>query len=232
MWKLVKAEIEYMSTPILASCGIFIAISLTLPWIAEAKGMRNAGPDSMLGTIAWVVVISIIAQFWLLYLELRESKLRQMMVLPISKLDVGNARMVAPGILWAAYVCLLILCTLVLMTGFPGILSGLQKLGMIAIKRETAGIALSVLAWLSLVYWIRLLSEPIGRIVILCILVLSIAWGLTYNLFGYALQSQVNVWLSNYAASSPWMELNIAVRLILPLVLVRLFFEKRRSYLS
>jgi hypothetical protein len=231
MWRLVKAEIKYMLLPIWASYAFFIAITLALPWIAKlSRNYYNPAPYYLETMLFWIFIASVIVLFWHLYLETKESRLRAMMVLPVIKKEIGGARRVTPMVILASYLILLIICILSILMRFPEMLSGEYEKWIW--KDLIIPVTLIAVTWWSLFGYVRLLSEPIGRLMLLCIVILTAIVGLPYSIMGYEMQWRVSGLIERIICNSPQFEIIVAVLIILPHVLLGFFFNARKSYLQ
>jgi len=243
MWKIVKTELNYLRWLLAASYAFFLAITL----LVYFKG----NPDKLFGSAVFLPLyigfVHFIVNLVLLYLEMKETRLRHLVPLPISETGIGIARLVTPFFLWLAYVLLSVICVLVLLSGFdiePSNIADppfeLVDAGLVLVhpsQPDTANVIppwyallLALNVWLAITYAARLFSELYGRILLLIGAIVILFDGLVLPSIHKVLARNVDayIWIM-LERHYNWIMLCAVVFFCL---LIHVSFVRRRSHLT
>ncbi len=233
MWKLVKAELNYLKPWILGVSGFFILISLIV-----AARTNEANVSVMVwefpgvGVFAGVASIGFI--FATLYLEIKENRLRQQAVLPVPIREVGEARVVVPVMVWLIFAGLIALTIIIQIVRFAVLIPDFPAKASVFLFVNTDWKSFCLYAitiWISIVYGLRLFSEWHGRLLlgaVLCVFMLQVVMSNFFWRF-YA-----TVWTDRvfYWFEPPMNYVTYLLLLILFVLVIHVSFLRRRSFMA
>ena len=225
MWKIVRAELHYLKPAIRIAWGFFIALSLFV-WFFVKNPVNHESSFSIV--LFGILITHGIFNFTLLYLEASENRTRLISSLPIPRRQVGFARLLAPALLFGAF---LLLCVAHLMT-VPSVFFYYQ----FCISPFDRGVGvmfllLSLGIWLTITYAIRLFTEYYGRILLAAWLAWHIVVNIVISVFGYYVCHEILMILEHFLIPPA----GTLLFLVLPIGLCRIIhvsYMRRRSYLS
>jgi len=163
MWRLLKAEINYYSILLIASFIGLLAMVLILNAFEPRRGIPFYEVDY---GIWFLLPHTIIFYIWffseMFYLDKEEKRGHRMkMTLPLTRDEIAYASTLFPIILWFLYAVLLLLSNALLASGIKRVLVKSPEIPFNPIGSSI------ILGCLVLSLWLRLLTEPLGRILIL-----------------------------------------------------------------
>jgi len=243
MWKIVRAEIDYLKPLLVWSYVVFIAVIGLWAVRSTSHGMGNPSAyhldlsRNIIRLDGAVPIVCLVAIFIQLFLEIRESRLRQLAILPIESSRISLVRMSVPLAILALYVLLLTVCKALTIVSY-GYFASLMGhrfwpyftscVGSYLLSSSTLwGLGL----WIMMVYLVRLFSEWEGRLMLgalLLYIVVKRSWVPWYWSIIHIRRSGLP-WANAHGASEAEILLAITVLLM---ALIYLFFMTRRSFLE
>ena len=115
MWQLVKTEIEYYKWLYILSIMLVIIINIGLTIDGRWIEAQNDFPG--LRIIWWGV--GIVVLFFALLFSRKSGRLRNQMLLPISRLQISSARLTAFILFWTVLIIVLIVFYMINFSSFP-----------------------------------------------------------------------------------------------------------------
>jgi hypothetical protein len=243
MWRIVRAEIDYLKPLLVWSYIAFIAV-IGL-WAVRSTSHGIGNPSAYLLDLsrnivrldAVVPIVCFAAIFIQLFLEIRESRLRQLAILPIESSRIGLARILAPMMILALYVLLLTVCKVVTIVqyGYFASAMGFRFLPYFTSCIGSYLLSISTLRslglWIMMLYLLRLVSEWEGRVILgalLLYIVMKQSWEPWYQSIIHIHRVQVP-WANMPGIWGAAISLGIGLALM---ALLHLFFMTRRSFLE
>ena len=230
MWKLVKAELEYYKFPLILCYAFYITV--TCIYLLLMK-FGIAIPDSLSMNIfmnlSFILPnIFVFFIFIALYIEFKESRIKQVIELPVPMIQIGIARLIVPLLTIILGWLLIFFCIFLLLFFDMDLRASLYEN---TITRSNFTLFFIKYSWrcLLITYCIRLFSEWQGRILIFSLIILYIIGLLA--VVNTPLESQIGSYLQEVYSS----HFGIGFTIILPFILaslIHIFFVLRKSFLQ
>ena len=192
MWKIIKTELSYIRWLILPTVLIIVSIILY-----DKRYVFKLHSIFIVGTflIPYIVHSCAIISYVLLYLEIRENRLRQFALLPISRTRLGIARILSPFALLGIFFILAVmndprmLGDLVEFWLFKGLTihGGYRWYSSLPYAGHPPTIAIMFFC----VLIARLVTEPYGRLLLLIGAMLSIVTSVIIPIFNRELGYEI-----------------------------------------
>lgn len=143
------------------------------------------------------------------------------MILPLVRNEIAYASILFPIMLWLLYAIFLLL--------FNTLLASEIKHGLREIHFYPIGSSI-IIGWLVLFLWLRLLTEPLGRILIIGV---GTAALVGFPLLNYLIDKIQIYDLIKYFWQLPGLQFFIWVAMIsIPILLQKIFFDARGTYIK
>jgi hypothetical protein len=241
-WKsLAKAEFGYLKPVLIAIFSLIIIPALIyaiIPILAmqpHGHGLRAGG------SIIISVIISYLAVgFVMLFLDIRESRLRQLAALPVPLNAINFMQILIPLILFILFICLFLVSETMMTVGIEvrnnGMVPWLPSVISEALRQSLLDpVNFQIFSrCLTAVYLLWLFSEWQGRI-IQCGLIILLVWSNSEFWFhrgpiystSYLIETLFNsISVKTGSPSFPW-----AISLVI-MILLAIFFKMRRHYME
>ena len=242
MWKLVKTELNYLRPWIVAAYSLFILISVIFTKYLTLRFLCTYSYHHLKETYIIIMTVSLVFIFAMLFVEIKESRLRFQAPLPVPIRQIGIARLIAPLAIFVLFLGLAAIYILIPLTKALILWPEVDIVGLYKIYQEPAyvlsGVPRSVIytiwsigLWIALIYAIRLFSEWHGRLVLATWLALAIVHGVFINL----LNRDLSMWISDYIVTLLGGRLGYIYLLLIALALacvIHFSFMRRRSFIQ
>jgi hypothetical protein len=176
MWKLIKAELDYIKPVLIGIYVLFISIFVLRFFLVDTppRSILNYG-------ITWILSANLIMVFSMVVIEVAENRLMNQVQLPIPSSRIGNARILFPLILLSIFIVLLVIELILL----PDVYRD-QLISFLNSRENSSYLVVYLLLfWITAIYGIRLFSEMYGRFLLGILGVyFIIRYGSQLNFFG------------------------------------------------
>ena len=176
MWKLIKAELDYIKPVLIGIYVLFISIFVLRFFLVDTppRSILNYG-------ITWILSANLSMVFSMVVIEVAENRLMNQVQLPIPSSRIGNARILFPLILLSIFIVLLVIELILL----PDVYRD-QLISFLNSRENSSYLVVYLLLfWITAIYGIRLFSEMYGRFLLGILGVyFIIRYGSQLNFFG------------------------------------------------
>jgi hypothetical protein len=234
MWRIIKSELEYLKPAIIAVYALFILNmilrAILVYWHFHGREVEFIRLDSILYVESYIVDCSLILTFIMLFLQVKENRLRQTGTLPVPIWGVGLSRILAP----TSLVVIFMILSMMECASEPYPFRPMLRYGdSLVYAMLFASWAWGIPGWLYTTYWMCLFMEHWGRIFLGIMLAIYIGYYGVFPAINGPVSWRVQDWLAVWYRHNLWHD-----EWLIPVIagifagIIFLSFMKRRSYLA